>query len=156
MKKWWSEFLGRVVKDVREMKWVILGIVGYWVFTRVFFRAFCPMLLISGLPCAGCGMTRATLQLLMLHVEEAWRWNPAVFAWVIWGIYAVGNRYLIGRKIPYQNATLGVTLFLTLAVYVIRMTTCFPSEMPLMYREENLMASLFPWYKNVLKILWPI
>jgi len=36
----------------------------------------CPFKLLTGLPCPGCGATRAALSLLSGHVREAWGFNP--------------------------------------------------------------------------------
>jgi hypothetical protein len=50
----------------------------------------CPFLNVTGLPCPGCGMTRASLALLRGDWAEVWHLNPfgPVFAvfWVVVGI----------------------------------------------------------------------
>jgi hypothetical protein len=38
----------------------------------------CPFKLLTGLPCATCGTTRAALALLTGRFADAWRWNPLV------------------------------------------------------------------------------
>lgn len=39
----------------------------------------CPMHQMLGIPCPGCGMTRATVDLLELHFADAWHMHPLVF-----------------------------------------------------------------------------
>lgn len=39
----------------------------------------CPVLFFTGIPCFGCGMSRACLALLRLDFAEAWRYHPMVF-----------------------------------------------------------------------------
>ena len=39
---------------------------------------FCPMAGVLGIPCPGCGLTRATLALLHGHLGEALRFHPLV------------------------------------------------------------------------------
>lgn len=36
----------------------------YYQIVHSVFDAFCPMLVLTGIPCAGCGLTRAALYLL--------------------------------------------------------------------------------------------
>ena len=51
----------------------------------------CPLLKVTGLPCPGCGMTRACLAMLQGNWAEVWHLNPfgPVFA-VFWAVVAVG------------------------------------------------------------------
>lgn len=36
----------------------------------------CPIRFLTGIPCAGCGMTRAWYQVLMLHFDKAFYYHP--------------------------------------------------------------------------------
>ena len=49
----------RLWKDLRDFKTAIFALVLYNVLARSLFHAFCPQLILTGFPCAGCGMTRA-------------------------------------------------------------------------------------------------
>ena len=40
--------------DVKEIKWVIMGIIAYFVVLRTFFHGGCPWVLITGMPCPEC------------------------------------------------------------------------------------------------------
>lgn len=40
----------------------------------------CPFYRIFGIPCPGCGMTRAFLACLRLDFAAAWRYHPMVFS----------------------------------------------------------------------------
>jgi len=50
----------------------------------------CPLRAVTGVPCPGCGMTRALLLLVQLRFEAAWVAHPAapgvVAAMLVWGI----------------------------------------------------------------------
>ena len=58
-------------KDVKHAKWAILSVFAYFVLLRKFFITICPAVLITGLPCPGCGMTRAFIRLLHLDFAGA-------------------------------------------------------------------------------------
>lgn len=57
--------------------------------------AFCPFYLLSGLPCPGCGLTRAFVCLGHGHFLESLHWNPlgwllfslCVFLWLRAGLF---------------------------------------------------------------------
>ena len=67
-------------KDVKHAKWAILSVFAYFVLLRKFFITICPAVLITGLPCPGCGMTRALIRLLHLDFAGAWQMHPFVYS----------------------------------------------------------------------------
>jgi hypothetical protein len=56
-------------------------------------RLVCPLKLATGLPCIGCGATRALAALVSGHVAEALRANPlagaVAVAWASWALHAI-------------------------------------------------------------------
>lgn len=152
MKKIW----GRIWEDLKDIRWVILSLCLYWLAARIWFHNFCPMVILTGLPCPGCGMTRAALKLATFQFAAAWNYNPAIYLWALWGIHAVRYRYIKGERIAHKNLTLGVVLVVTLVVYCYRMAVVFPAEVPMAYRYDNFLANLFPGYKILLKKIWPL
>ena len=52
----------------------------------------CPIYRLTGIPCPGCGMTRALLRLLSLDFAGAWYYHPLVF------VIPLAILYLIHRK----------------------------------------------------------
>jgi hypothetical protein len=64
--------------------------------------AFCPFYVATGLPCPGCGLTRAFVCISHGHIVESFHWHPigllvyASFAWlwVYYGLLVVTGRRL--------------------------------------------------------------
>lgn len=78
----------------------------------------CPIRLITGISCAGCGMTRAWLAAFRLDFSEAFRFHP-LFPVIIPAVILFFAR----RRLPRWLQSLLVALFLVLflGVYMYRL-----------------------------------
>ena len=144
------EIMRRVSEDIKDLWPVALGLLVYTVLVNVFFHAFCPMLLVTGIPCPGCGMTRAIVLLLSGHPAESLKMHPLAPLAVILFIYIGWNRYMIGKKSKTVPILLGASVVLLLLCYLIRMLYLFPENQPLLYMENNLLSRTIPYYKQIL------
>lgn len=79
----------------------------------------CPVRFLSGIPCPGCGMTRAVIALLRLDFREAYLYHPLVFAIPAVAIWALASKHLSKRL----NSALTVfCLIILAAVYFVRIS----------------------------------
>ncbi len=125
--------------DINSAKWAIALIIAYFVLLRNIFHSMCPMVMITGFPCPGCGLTRAGFAVLSLEFERAWDIHPFIYAFIIWIVVFCINRYfLCRRKMPFLRMCLIVTLIAMLVFYGWRMYRYFPGEPPMSYYEGNL------------------
>ncbi len=130
-------------KDIKDVKWAIIIIIAYFVLGRYFLYSLCPMVMVTGLPCPGCGLTRAGFALLRLDLAGAYRIHP--FIYPIAGYIAVfgWNRYIMGRRMGKKlKAGLTVLMVLVILFYGWRMWMYFPGEPPMSYYERNLLRFL--------------
>lgn len=81
----------------------------------------CPIKYITGVSCAGCGMTRAYLALLRLDLSEAVYYHPLFFLPPIFLLIYI-RREKIGKNLYHILLFLMVLAFLT--VYLYRMLNC--------------------------------
>lgn len=85
----------------------------------VFYLSFgCPVRLLTGVACPGCGMTRAVLALLRLDIGLAIEMHPLVFL-----LPVAAAVYLLRRRIPKKAMTalcISALVLLT-AVYFVRL-----------------------------------
>ena len=130
-------------KDIKDIKWAIIIIIAYFALGRYFLYSLCPMVMVTGLPCPGCGLTRAGFALLRLDLAGAYRIHP--FIYPIAGYIAVfgWNRYIMGRRMGKKlKAGLSVLMVLVILFYGWRMWMYFPGEPPMSYYERNLLRFL--------------
>lgn len=133
---------GRIWKDIKKFWAAILFIAIYNVTVRKLFNAFCPQLIITGFPCAGCGMTRAVFCIMTGQFSKGMKLNPAALPWIVFLLWFFGKRYICGRSSKHVYLWLGLVCAITLAVYIYRMLNCFPGSPPMTYYRDNILRRL--------------
>lgn len=112
------------MKNVRKQDLTAaLAIAGFY---ALLFRlgVTCPIKLVTGLSCPGCGMTRAWLSLLRLDLGTAWEYHP-----LFWLPPIVLALYLFRAKLPRWVAKYGPAAVCAVfcSVYLIRLLSgCAP------------------------------
>ncbi len=83
----------------------------------------CPIRYVTGIPCPGCGMSRAAFALLRLDFAEAFVAHPMVFVIFPYLFYAIhfNTRIFCWVRPIWRNVILIPGLVLCLAVYVVRL-----------------------------------
>lgn len=78
----------------------------------------CPIKYITGISCAGCGMTRACFSALRLDFSRAFYYHP-----LFWMVPVIGAIVLNQKKIPDKLYKAGMALLVLsfLVVYIIRL-----------------------------------
>ncbi|MBE5950075.1 MAG: DUF2752 domain-containing protein [Lachnospiraceae bacterium] len=78
----------------------------------------CPILKLTGIPCMGCGMTRAAICLFHMDFAGAWQYHPLIFL-MPFCIIAL----LFAGKMPkwMVNGIFVCTVALFVVVYVLRL-----------------------------------
>ena len=145
-----KEILGRIGRDVKNFWPAALGLFIYIIISNVLFDAFCPMLAVTGIPCPGCGMSRAIVYLITGHPAKSLDMHPLAPLSLILLLYIGWNRYIISRKAKELPVLIGIGVVLLLVCYVFRMYYLFPYRQPLVYMEDNLLSRTLPFYKQIL------
>ena len=138
--------LDRALRDIRAWRGFAAALLLYDIAVQLVFGEFCPSVIVTGLPCPGCGMTRAVCCFLTGQFARGWAYHPMAVGWILWGIYAGISRYLLGRKAQGALYAAGVLAGLTAVFYLWRMYRFFPGEEPIAYTAGNLLERLFPGY----------
>jgi len=104
-----------------------------------------------GLPCPGCGLTRAYLSLLNGNFKKAFHFHPLFFIPLIVVVIVLLNfqpflEFAIIKKI-YLNKIFWICIVVLFVIlYIIRMILFFPNIEPMKFNEDNI---LFDLIKNV-------
>lgn len=158
------EAVQNIIMNIKEIKGIKErikeDIVQYWpaaavlaVYTaavNLAFHNFCPMVILSGLPCPGCGLTRSFLALASGKIEQSLFINPMGIPILGVLIYFFWNRYILGRKARYMTLLMGACVILLLILYFWRMHIFFPDRVPYVYTENNILARTNAFYEQIL------
>jgi len=147
---------GRVVSDVREYRFGLLALLVYYILMRLVFHGFCPMVILTGMPCPGCGLSRSVLFLLLGQFARSFLMHPLGLCWLMLIFYFGLNRYILGRRVGRGFvACTGVVVVATLVLYGYRMVTSFPGSPPMSYTGNNVLERLIPGYRGrILSFFW--
>lgn len=132
---------------------VIVGILCL-VLLHVTSRTICIFRSVSGLPCPGCGLTRASVALLKGHVKEAFDFHPLVFvalAFIFAYIFTCVFKIKIIEKIKkkFINIFMLFLLIIFIGVYIARMIMFFPNEEPMTYLGTSVLGRIIDLVKSI-------
>lgn len=134
--------INRIWNDLKNFRAAILALLLYNIIIRSMFDAFCPQLILTGFPCAGCGMTRAVFCILTGQFVRGMQLNPAAPLWILFLGWFFANRYVRGVCAKHTTLWLGLVCAATLGIYLYRMLHFFPGDPPLVYYRNNILRKL--------------
>ncbi len=137
-----------VWEDLKNIKWALLLLLVYYGITRLVFGEFCPVRIGCGLPCPGCGATRAGFFVLTFRWKEAWEMNPTIFLWIFYILFWLWQRYFGKKRRKLSNILLVLICVAAVTWYVVGMTEYFPNREPYTYYQENLIQRCYPVFNR--------
>lgn len=82
-------------KDLWSIRIPLLLIGLYLIGTVLIWGKVCPFWIVTGLPCPGCGLTRAGLMVIRGEFADAVKTNLTIFLWIPFLVYGIIARYFI-------------------------------------------------------------
>ncbi|MBE5942716.1 MAG: DUF2752 domain-containing protein [Lachnospiraceae bacterium] len=134
-------------QDIKECYKGILAVIAYIFISNILFGTVCTLVIVTGIPCPACGLTRAGFSLLTLRFADAWNYNCIIFLIVPLLIYWFVCRYLFCCKCRGFKALLVILFICMIVLYVYRMTHYYPNHEPMIYHERNLLHLILPFLK---------
>lgn len=108
-------------EDIKAYYKGMLLVLVYIIAANSLLGKMCPMVLLTGLPCPACGLTRAGLDVMCFHFADAWRMNPVIFPIGAFLFYFLICRYVLRRTVVGWQWMLWIILIVLLVVYMVRM-----------------------------------
>lgn len=139
----------RLKRDLLEYRYAIAGLLIYGMAARLIFHAFCPMVIVTGLPCPGCGLDRAVRFFLSGQFSRSFSMHPLAVCWLFLMFWFAVNRYAAGRRVTRGMAAVTALICAaTVCLYIYRMAVLFPDRPPMSYTGRNLLERLIPGYRQ--------
>ena len=135
-----------LINDVKKNAPGLMAVAAYILIFQMAFHTICPMQLFFGLPCPGCGLTRAFILAAGGHFVRAYYMHPFLyglgFLVLWWGFF----RYVVRKKsvlLPYMT---GIVFAGMLVFYIYRMIRYYPDTEPMNPLMEG-------WIKQVVSFI---
>ena len=136
----------KLLDDIKSARWAIILIIAYFAFLKNYLYTMCPVVLLTGFPCPGCGMTRAMFKVLRLDFAGAWQMHPFIYPiGILFLMFCISRYFMNGKYMKYVKGFMILIAVLMVVFYVYRMITMFPDISPMLYYNNN--------YINRLKLL---
>lgn len=148
MKDRWKAVYGRIRRDVLKYRKPMLLFIGYYMIVKQIFRAFCPLVIMTGFPCPACGMTRAFIFLATGQFARSWNVHPMAVFWALFAIYIIVMRYFFGKQVKGFRTITALLFAAMIILYIYRMATIFPDRPPMSYTRNNMLEKLIRMWKG--------
>lgn len=109
------------------------------------------MVIIFGLPCPGCGITRALLYVLQGRFADAFYMNPSVYLWLVFLLYIIVVRYVFGKPLKHAPALAVIIIVVMVARFGYGMYMYYPESPPFAYTGGNVMEDIIPGYMHMVR-----
>lgn len=104
----------------------------------------CPIRNITGLPCPGCGMTRAFLAVARFDFARAFEFHPLFWLIpLIFLIYLLRNKVPLFMRLVKNKAVTWSLVGLFIITYSWRMIQLFPSTAPMTFNSYGFLPLLW-------------
>lgn len=128
----------KFLDDIKSARWAIILIIAYFAFLKNYLYTICPVVLLSGYPCPGCGMTRAMFKVLRLDFAGAWEMHPFIYPiGILFLSFGISRYFLNGNYMKYVKIFMTVIAVGMVLFYIYRMITLFPDVSPMTYYYGN-------------------
>ena len=138
-----NQYIISILNFLKYYSIPIILLVIYSIFAVYFKFDGCISKLIFGLPCPGCGLSRAGISLLMLDFSKAWHYNPIIFLIPFMLLLLIFKDVEWVNKIFKKKILWIIILILIISCYIVRMIMYFPDHDVLCLNYNSLLFKIF-------------
>lgn len=104
-------------KKIQNLIRIFICVIIYCVVLKIL-NISCPIKFLTGISCAGCGMTRAYLSLIQGNIKEAFTYHP-----LFWTVPIAIIVYIVKDRLPKKvlYGLIGICITAFMVCYIIRM-----------------------------------
>lgn len=136
-----KDFFKKILKNIKSFLPFIFFLLIYVLICKLIHVVSCPVKLITGFPCPGCGITRACESLLTFRLVRAFKFNPCVYLLPIIIVVLVFKDFKYISKLYHSNIFWIVIILIVIIVYILRLIYIYP-EYPMNYYSKNIIKKL--------------
>ena len=131
----------------------VLAGICVWVALWVFTGSSCWIRSIFGVPCPGCGSTRAVAEIFRGNIAGALSFHPLVFVSValvaVCAASFVFDLNLFGKSGKTKSILLWGCVVVYLGVYIVRMAMFFPESEPMTYLASSMLGRVIGLVRGI-------
>lgn len=131
--------LKRTLRSAQRAWWVLLIIVAYMLLAWRFLGTSCLFASITGVPCMGCGTTRAFTSLLHGDIAGSLHYHPLLIPGIIAAFAYFAIWLFCERKPRWLEKSLIVLVVVVICVYALRMLLMFPNDEPMTFNSNAML-----------------
>ncbi len=113
-----------------------------WAFLSHVGSSGCVIKAMTGLPCPGCGLTRAYVALFRGHLRDAFFYHPLFPVVFVIGACIAGRRHPLLSSLTSNERWWGMIFAAFSGVYIIRMALFFPHTPPMDYNFQAIVPRM--------------
>ncbi|MEG1287531.1 MAG: DUF2752 domain-containing protein [Clostridium sp.] len=103
-----------------------------------------------GVPCPGCGMTRAWIEAISGNFSEAFRFHPLFLAApILIVLIMIRIKEVNSKYSKVIDISIVVIIVLFILVYIFRMVKYFPNEIPMDFNNESVLSKIISLVKSL-------
>ena len=129
--------------DIITIMPVAIGLLVFLTMLYLIMGSNCIFKCVTGLPCPGCGLTRASLSLISFQWGKVLYYNAFIFPIALLSILGIVNRYIRNKSNQKLTKWIILTGVCMIFYYIYRMYMYFPEQVPMNYHTHNLTRILF-------------
>lgn len=119
------------------------------IFFMWIFNVGCLFKSIIGIPCPGCGLTRATLAFLRFDLTAAFRYHPLFWLVIPFLLLVIYSKKPLFNSKKIEMIIYTVVILLFTGVYIYRMLTLFPNIEPMTINNKSIFLSIISIIKQL-------
>ena len=144
-----SKIYGLTFMKFQIKKWIPILLVCAAVVLLYYFIG-CPFRFIFGVPCPGCGVTRAWFSFLSGDLIKAFDYHPLFLLMSVVILLLIVKNGKLFKNAFLNNIFIYGFSFSVAAVYVVRMFLFFPNVYPFTYNTNSVLNNIIKFLEEIL------